>query len=50
MIAVYALLIFLTFAIVGGAVVWFIINNEPEDRDDDLPPRGVPWDSPENRD
>ena len=50
MIALFALAIFLTFAIVGGSVVWFIVKNQPEDREDGLPPRGVPWDSPENRD
>ena len=46
MIALFALAIFLTFAIVGGSVVWFIVKNQPEDREDGLPPRGVPWDSP----
>ena len=48
--ALYALAIFVTFAVVGGLVVWLIIRNQTEPGPDDLPPRGVPWDSPENRD
>ena len=45
MIAIYAILIFVVFAVVGGALVWFIVNNEPERGPDDRPQRGVPRDT-----
>ena len=43
--AVYALIIFIVFAVVGGLAVRYIIANQPERGDGDLPPRGVPWDA-----
>ena len=43
-LALYALIIFVTFAIVGGLVVRYIVKHQTE-RDDGLPPRGVPWDA-----
>jgi len=42
--AVYALIIFVVFAVVGGLVVRFVIENQKEPGSDDLPPRGIPWD------
>lgn len=44
-----ALAIFAVFAVVGGVIVWLIVSKESQSSSDDLPPRGVPWDSPENR-
>ncbi len=44
LIGLYALIIFVVFALVGGLAVFLIIRNKPGPGDDDLPPRGVPWD------
>ncbi len=41
--ALYALIIFVTFAVVGGTVVYLIVRNQSEPGEGDLPPRGVPW-------
>ncbi len=46
--ALYALLIFVVFAVVGGAAVMFILRNQSEPSEGDLPPRGVPWDPSDN--
>ena len=42
-LALFALLIFVVFAVVGGGAVYLIIKNQDEPGDGDLPPRGVPW-------
>lgn len=44
LMALFALLIFITFAVVGGLVVLYILRNQPEPGDDDQPPRGFPRD------
>lgn len=44
LIVLYALIIFVVFALVGGLAVFLIIRNQPEPGDDGLPLRGVPWD------
>ncbi len=49
MMILFALAIFFSFAFVGGLVVFLIVRNERNGGPHDLPPRGVPWDSPENR-
>ena len=43
MMALYALLIFFGFAIIGGSVVFLIVRSDAaRDYDEDDPPRGFP--------
>ena len=44
LLVIYALLIFVVFAVVGGLVVRYIVQNQPEPGEGDLPPRGFPRD------
>ena len=44
---VYAILIFVGFAVVGGATVLFVIQNQQPPEEDDARPRGFPSDKPE---
>ena len=43
MMIIFALIIFVVFAVVGGLVVWFIVRNQ-EQSGDGGPPRGFPRD------
>jgi len=31
LLALYAVMIFVVFAVVGGAIVWFIVQNQSDD-------------------
>lgn len=48
--ALYALAIFLSFAIIGGLIVRALVRHEAEHRDEHLPPRGVPRDQSDDLD
>lgn len=44
LLALYALIIFVVFAVVGGLIVFLIVRAQSQDPDGELPPRGVPRD------
>ncbi len=49
-LALYALIIFVVFAVVGGLAVRFIIRNQQDPSERDLRPRGMASDVHEDRD